>query len=547
MPAPSWDFLLCDSLEKVFTDTRPRPLDPAVGLSVFLGEGAGFQVAFDVPCDSDSELVISVDDASAPFTSLCAVECVPCQAVDQKTDEHYLRTASGRYPDLLRPLADGRVPTAEPGWHAVWVEVEVGSICDAGPRPVTVTARLDGDVVLEQTVLVNVLPRTLPPLGVEHTEWFHCDALADRYEVPVFSEAHWRLIDAFIACAARMDVTMILTPTWTPPLDTAVGSYRTPVQLIDVRVDDGVYSFEFSRLRRWMDVCRRHGVRSLEIPHLFTQWGARATPAVYATVDGQARRVFGWDVAADDPRYREFLEALMPQLLAVLSDEWGLDRVCFHVSDEPHGEEQRNSYRLARDVVAPLLRGLRMVDALSDLELHTQGLVQVPVAANDAIAAFLEAGVEPLWTYYCMAQQLEVANRFVALPSVRNRVLAPQMYKSGVRGFLHWGFNFYYSELSARLVDPFRDTTAGGAFPSGDAFIVYPGDDGRPLESIRYRVMRSAMADLRAMELLESLRGRRAVLDVIDLDGTLAFDRFSYDATAYLAMRERLNAAIMRA
>ena len=343
----------------------------------------------------------------------------------------------------------------------------------------------------------------------------------------------------------NLGVNTILTPVWTPPLDTAVGSYRTPVQLVGITRDQGRWSFDFSRLRRWMSLCRSHGMTTLEISHFFTQWGATATPTIHATVDGQARRIFGWDVPADDPRYREFLQALIPELLAVLADDWGLDRVCFHISDEPNGQEQLATYRTARDVVAPLLRGLRMIDALSDLELYTQGLVQTPVVANTAIEPFLRVGAEPLWTYYCVAQQLEVSNRFITLPSVRNRVLAPQIYKERVQGFLHWGFNFYYSELSARLVDPFRDTTAGGAFPGGDAFIVYPGEDGAPLESIRYRVLAAAMADLRAMALLERLAGRARVLEIIDPGADLAFDRFSYDADAYRRMREEINAAIM--
>lgn len=546
-PSSPWSFVVCDSLEKVFNDSPPRPMNTAIGYSVFLDEPAGFQLAFCAPqhLDPGTELVIGLDPESADLCSICEVVPVPCQAVPQEFDSHYLRTATGRYPDLLTPLRGGRVGDIEPGWHSVWIEMRIGSIDQAGPRPVTVTAHLSGELVFEQTVLVDVIARQLPELPINHTQWFHLDALADHYGVPVFSEAHWRLIDTFMESASRLGVNTILTPVWTPPLDTAVGSYRTPVQLVGITRDQGRWSFDFSRLRRWMSLCRSHGMTTLEISHFFTQWGATATPAIHATVDGQARRIFGWDVPADDPRYREFLQALIPELLAVLADDWGLDRVCFHISDEPNGQEQLATYRTARDVVAPLLRGLRMIDALSDLELYTQGLVQTPVVANTAIEPFLRAGAEPLWTYYCVAQQLEVSNRFITLPSVRNRVLAPQIYKERVQGFLHWGFNFYYSELSARLVDPFRDTTAGGAFPGGDAFIVYPGEDGAPLESIRYRVLAAAMADLRAMALLERLAGRARVLEIIDPGADLAFDRFSYDADAYRRMREEINAAIM--
>lgn len=547
-PVTQWETRLCDNLEKVFQDTEPRAMDTSIGYSVLLGESADFQVAFRVPegLEEPAHLHVTVDDASAPFTQVRRVVSVPCQAVKQQFDDHYLRRETGRYPDLLTPVSGGVVTVSEPGWHSVWLTVRLENISDAGPRPVTVTVTQDGATVLEQTVLINVLPRHLPSLPIAHTEWFHLDSLAEYYDVPVFSEAHWEIIDRFLASAAAMDVNTILTPLWTPPLDTAVGSYRTPVQLIDIRVDEGRYSFDFSRLQRWLALCRRHGITRLEVPHFFTQWGARFTPAFYAQVDGVTQRVFGWDVAATDPRYREFLEALVPAVIEALSRHWDLSQVYFHISDEPHGEEHTASYQAARDVVAPLLRGLHLIDALSDLDLYTQGLVRTPVAANDAIEPFLKAGVEPLWTYYCVAQQKEVSNRFINQPLIRARVLASQLYKFRLGGFLHWGFNFYFSELSTHLVDPFLDTTAGGAFPGGDPFIVYPGPGGTPLESVRYRTIAAAMADLRAMHLLEQLYGRAAVLEIIDPDDSLTMTSFSYDADTWRRMREQVNAAIMR-
>ena len=36
---------------------------------------------------------------------------------------------------------------------------------------------------------------------------------------------------------------MLLTPVFTPPLDTTVNGERLTVQLVDVRRDAGVYSF----------------------------------------------------------------------------------------------------------------------------------------------------------------------------------------------------------------------------------------------------------------------------------------------------------------
>src|SRR5690606_7313760 len=149
----------------------------------------------------------------------------------------------------------------------------------------------DGRPVFSDRVDITVHPHALPPLDIVNTHWLHADGIAQYYDLEVFGEEHWRVLEEFIASAARMDVTSVLTPTWTPPLDTAIGHYRLPTQLIDIADSDDGYSFDFGKLGRWLDICRRHGIASIEIAHLFTQWGARATPAIYVdTPAGRVRR-----------------------------------------------------------------------------------------------------------------------------------------------------------------------------------------------------------------------------------------------------------------
>ena len=120
-----------------------------------------------------------------------------------------------------------------------------------------------------------------------------------------------------------------------------------------------------------------------------------------------------------------------------------------------------------------------------------------------------------LWTYYCCGQELRVPNRFIAMPSRRNRIMGILAYVYDLTGFLQWGFNFYFSQYSRKLIDPFASTDSDGAFPAGDPFLVYPGRGGKPLDSIRHEVFYDGLQDLRALRLLESKIGREAVLALI--------------------------------
>ncbi|GAA2094557.1 DUF4091 domain-containing protein [Microlunatus panaciterrae] len=545
-----WQFVTVDSLEKVFADSTPRPLNARIAASVFLGEVFSFQVAFRppdsarVPADA---VQLSIDGPAARFVSISSVDLVPCTLVAfPGHDDGYLRDAPGLYPDLLRPAPDGRVEPIVGHWRSAWFDVCVPSAEDAGDLELRVRASVPGtgETLYEDVVRLRVIGETLPELDLVNTHWFHADGLADHYGDEVFSERHWSTIDAFVGSAARMDINSLLTPVWTPPVDTAVGARRTPVQLVDITVDGGDYDFDFKKLDRWLEVCRRHGISYLEMPHLFTQWGARATPAIDGVQDGKLTQLFGWEVPATDPRYREFLVQLLPRLKAFLAERWGLDRVLFHLSDEPHGAEHADSYRAARTVVADLLVDCTVIDALSDFEFYRSGLVSNPVVATDAVQPFLDAGVPNLWVYFCVGQDRDVANRFIGLPSARLRVLGHQLFAHEAGGFLHWGFNFYNSARSTRRIDPFVDTCAGGAFPAGDAFIVYPGPDRTPWESIRHRVAAQAMADHRALQLLRERAGRERALEIIDPDGTLSYSHFPLDPDFYRAAREQVNTEI---
>ena len=100
------------------------------------------------------------------------------------------------------------------------------------------------------------------------------------------------------------------------------------------------------------------------------------------------------------------------------------------------------------------------------------------------------------------------------MPSYRVRILGFLLYKYNIKGFLHWGFNFYNSQISYHTINPYLTTSAGGAFPSGDPFIVYPSRDGA-YSSIRGEVTYDAIQDMDVCLTLERYIGRDAVVKMI--------------------------------
>ena len=131
------------------------------------------------------------------------------------------------------------------------------------------------------------------------------------------------------------------------------------------------------------------------------------------------------------------------------------------------------------------------------------------------------------------------------MPSQRTRVLGLQLYETNVKGFLHWGFNFYNSGLSYAEINPYAVTNAGGAFPPGDGFIVYAGKNGVN-GSIRLEAINDGFQDYRALRLLESLIGREKTMAFLNEKGFEGYQTYPRCGVAYKQCREEINAMIKK-
>ena len=545
------DMKLFSALEKVFADTPLSALSP-VRVCGFQNETLSFQAAFraDSTPWGRQEVSLEIDSPVRDAVSVRLVKSVPVNmACYPGSDENYLFRSPAIAPDLLAPIRPHTLFAREDAVTCLWIDVDAAKISAPGTYPITLRLlAADGAVLCHAVQEITILPGALPEQTLACTRWMHYDSLAVYYGVPVFSEDFWRITENFVRRAVESGVSMILVPTHTPPLDTRVGGERLTVQLVGVALDNGTYSFDMTNLRRFIALCRRCGVMYYEVAHLFTQWGAKHAPKIVANVDGCEKRIFGWDTDASGSEYRAFLEAYIPALKAVFEEEGIADFVRWHISDEPHGP-QLPSYKAACAQVSDLLSGQYVTDALSSFDFYERGIVPHPIVATDAIEPFLERGVENLWAYYCCAQHVDVSNSFIAMPSARTRVIAAQLFKYDIKGLLHWGFNFYQSQYSDYPVDPFAATDADGWVPAGDPFLVYPGEDGQPLDSLRLMVLTHAMQDLRAMNLLAALTSREHVIAVSEegLEQPLTFSRYPKDSAWLLDLRERINDEILRA
>ena len=547
---------IVSSLEKAFLDENIADFPALSKISVLRGERFSVQCLYQrfYAEEADAHLRFMIPEISgplAPYARFHRVRSVPVAKTKFPTSptDAFLRTAPGLYPDLLEPMDGGKLNVTNDVLESLWVEFKLPEDAPAGcaETKISFVNYKTKEVEAEAVFTVTVMDAVLPKQTLKVTQWFYTDCLANFYGVEVFSERHWQIIEKFAKTAREYGINLLLTPIFTPPLDTEVGGERLTTQLVDVKKTNGRYFFSYKKLDRWIEMCNRVGIEYLEISHLFTQWGASHAPKIMATVDGEYKKIFGWETDAAGEEYGTFLRTFLKSFLKHMKKRGDDGRCFFHISDEPT-EDQLESYKKAKAQVKRVLKGYPIMDALSDFSFYKKKVCDLPIPASNHIEPFIKANVKNLWVYYCCGQDDKVSNRFIAQKSCVNRSIGMQMFKYNIVGFLQWGFNFYNNQYSMAPINPYLDASGGNWVPAGDTYSVYPGLDAEPQPSLRLLVFEEAISDMRAMQLAESLTSHETVVAAIEevFGKDLRFDTCAEDAKMMLKIRERINQIIQQ-
>ena len=113
----------------------------------------------------------------------------------------------GLYPDPIMPLVrNGCVPYAYASLRAVWIDFLPFE--KSGEVKISVYDE-EGKLICENTLEVEVMPFELPSQEPKYGNFFHCDAIADYYDLEVFSEKHFEYIERWLKVAREHGQNMI--------------------------------------------------------------------------------------------------------------------------------------------------------------------------------------------------------------------------------------------------------------------------------------------------------------------------------------------------
>ena len=503
------------NLEKVGTKTE-SDITEKKDYTLLQGQRLSYQIVLKPENICDRTRRIRIESQLADHIRIYCVKevVVDNPSRDLITDEDYLLTEPGTLPDVLVPIEIQKDMVTLSKYNTViWIKVDVPQ--DFTPGKYDIKVYFESANECDSCSMdVTVIPVKMPEQSLIYTRWFYTDCVADIHGAEIFSERYWKLIEEYISAATDVGINMILVPVHTPPLDTEIGARRPCVQLVDIEKTGDRYIFGFKKFKRFIDICKRSGIKYYEIAHLFSQWGSKCAPNIVVTENGETDYMFGWHVAADSEEYTSFLKQYIAAISEELKNEDIADKTYFHISDEPQ-PENIDRYETARNIIKPLIGNSKTFDALSHYEFYEKGLVECPVTSVTSVHEFLQHDIDELWVYYCCGPERVFTNSFISLPSYRTQIIGYQIYKYDIKGFLHWGFNFYNSGLSRYNINPYITTSSDCEFASGDGFIVYPGKE-TAYPSIRGEITFEAIQDINICRALEAVIGRKAVIDMID-------------------------------
>lgn len=456
--------------------------------------------------------------------------------VPEEKPDYAVRKAPFYVYDCLKPAPDGVVREAD-GRCGVYFCLVPEEDIQPGRYELEFQAALAEETYV-CSLEVQVYDVEIPNESFPVTNWFSLDAIFRCHQEEPGSEAFFALLDQYIAQMRR-----VRQNTFYIELDQRCVRQTDP------------YVFDFEYLYPVISRFFAGGMRTLEIgPVLSRGFLPSGAPDMYTN---DFRCAMAPQVDLETAQGYEITTAYLKALAAFLEKYGWQDQVIVHVHDEPdvhYLEEQgldarRRQYYMAGHMVKTYLPKARIIEAVKTTEFRGGVDIWVPVTSSyeEEKAAFDRfAGLgEEIWTYVCCVPEGKWLNRFLDQKVDHSRLLFWGFERNRLSGYLHWGFNQFPEGM-----DPFQATSCynptglGSNFPCGDAFIVYPGDDG-PWPSLRLEAERRGTEDLELLRMLG--KEERELCD--QLIGKVFTDNTHYvdDEDVMAAVYEELLQALEKA
>jgi len=539
--APALKGVITDKTEFLFPDTPLGDMPARMRIACAKNGRRGIQILFECAQKNGSIRVIAPQfDTEIHQMIDVPVEYNTGNGVDQggamvllpdHCPDYAVRKAPFRVYDCLRP-SDGKAIPAKDGHVSAYVTFAPKDTLCAGKHSFYIELK-NGDAMHVCEITCRVYPVCFNEDLFETTNWFSIAAMEQMHHVrrgtPEFND----VVRAYARSMRRVHQKIFLL--W---MHEDLSERRTQKP----------YHFDFEDMKPIIEIFFEEGFDTFETGGIICRGYRPDGSQDMYTADFKCSA--NPSVSVDSAEGYELLCCEMKAFADFLRRNNWQDRVLFHVMDEPdvHYKSdadlmaRRVQFFMAANIVRRYLPGVRIIEAVKTTLMRGGVDIMVPItdsyqlnkqAFDDAIAMGDE-----VYTYVCCAPEGKWLNRFLDQPLINGRLLFWGCALSRITGYLHWGYNQF-----GGVSNPFEATSArnwtgiGTNFPCGDAFIVYPGENG-PWLSMRLEAERQGAQEAAMLRAL--LMRDPAAHDALITRVFRSFDEYDNTPETLDALHEEL-------
>ncbi len=420
----------------------------------------------------------------------------------------------------------------------VWIKIDVPQDSQPGVYEGGFVVRSDSGTV-DFPIRLEVIDAKLPPPGdwqVHLDLWQHPDAVARWHDVPLWSDEHLALMKPGmirLANAGQKTITAaIIHEAWNGQ------TYDDfPSKIRWIKLADGSWEYDYTIFDKWVEFMTEEiGLENARI-HCYSMlpWGL-----TFRYHDETEQRDVDVTLQPGSEEYDEFWGIFLRDFKSHLRTKGWLERTLIAMDERPDAQMLGAMATLERH--APEFRIHSAINRPSDI---TSGIFDIsPIIQHaenmsaDLISARRDNGKVTTF-YVCTAPP--IPNTFTFSPPAEAEWLMLYAAAKGFDGFLRWA---YQSWVENPLV-----STDYVRWPSGDCFLVYPGDRS----SIRFERLRDGIENFEKIRLLrehyEQAPSAELAVALAELDDALAVFKWDDDQQKRLhrVQVERVNEAILNA
>ena len=335
--------------------------------------------------------------------------------------------------------------------------------------------------------------------------WQHHCNLARHSDVCLWSDEHFELMKPYAKSMADLGqkaVSVVVSEIpWGGQLceyDHRYGGNMFEYSCVIVKKKaDGSFEYDFSKMQRIIDTYAEAGVdKVIEVFGLVNLWGVKGYPTGKPIDEYPENiKIRYLDESDGTQKYLRHGEDIIAYVKAIekyFIDTNQIDKVRI-AADEPADPER---YRKSLDMLKSIAPSFRGSCAINHAEFIGQFYDRIDdfvpylgctVKEYDRLQEYKSTYPEKTFLWYVCCDRNMKPNTFISSNPIESRVIGLMTAFLGFDGFARWAYTIWPE--SPRL------DVRHSAFEAGDTCFVYPGYNGKPLLSLRYKNLQRGIAD----------------------------------------------------